>query len=443
MESALRKHICCEDRKPLPESYSTHAGAMGILDIFLTGAMLLPYDAKGRGMSEFAEWLRREQITLLSAPPMVYREFAASLRGGEQFPHLRLLYLGADRIEKRDVELYRQIFPPHCIFLTGLCSSESGTEMRRVYFDKTTPVEWTTVPVGYPTMDMEVFLVDESGNEVNCSEVGEIAVRSRYLAVGYWGRPDLTRERFLPDPDGGDERVFLTGDMGMMLPDGCLFHKGRKDFQVKIRGSRVEIPEVEEALLALEPVQATVVVARESASGDQRLVAYIVPAHGTTPTVSHLRRALAERLPDFMIPAAFVMLEALPLTPNGKVDRLALPPPGAGRPLLDTPFEAPRTSMEEALAGIWAEVLEIQAADGLPSVGINDNFLDLGGNSLLATQIVSRIRSVFAVELPLRSLFERPTVAGLAECVEQTASTIDRLQAPVDGDSEEREELDL
>jgi acyl carrier protein len=192
-----------------------------------------------------------------------------------------------------------------------------------------------------------------------------------------------------------------------MAPDGCLFHLGRKDFQVKVRGYNVEVSEVEMALLEHAAVKEAAVVGRESQSEDRRLVAYFVPAEMPAATVTELRNFLKERLPDYMIPSAFVMLDALPLTPNGKVDRLALPAPDGKRPEVDTPFAAPRTLVEEELAGIWAEVLS------LDRVGIRDNFFDLGGHSLAATRLVSQVIRTFKLELPLQSVFQSPTIAAM------------------------------
>jgi acyl carrier protein len=201
--------------------------------------------------------------------------------------------------------------------------------------------------------------------------------------------------------------------LGCLLPDGCLLHLGRKDFQVKIRGHRIEVGEIELALLDSAAIKEAVVVPREDKAGDKYLVAYVVPAQGATPTTHELRRLIRARLPEHMVPSTFVRLDALPLTPSGKVDRLALPAPDRVRPDLNGTFVAPRTPVEEVLAGIWTQVL------GVKQVGIHDDFFELGGHSLLATQVMSRLRNAFHVELPVRSLFEAPTVAGLALTVSQ------------------------
>jgi acyl carrier protein len=253
--------------------------------------------------------------------------------------------------------------------------------------------------------------LDETGREVGADQIGEIAVRSKYLALGYWRRPDLTQAAFIPDPRGGDERLYLMGDLGVMRPDGCLIHMGRKDFQVKIRGYRVEVAEIEEALLAIDSIKAAVVHARADDAGEQRLVAYVVPAGSAAPTVSQLRRALTQTLPDYMMPSAFVFLETLPLSPTGKIDRRALPAPNHARPALKAPYVTPRTPTESDLARIWAEVLELE------QVGVHDDFLDLGGDSLLATRILSRVIQTFRVELSIQALLAAPTVAQMAELI--------------------------
>jgi acyl carrier protein len=267
-----------------------------------------------------------------------------------------------------------------------------------------------TVPVGYALEDREILLLDDTGKQVGFNETGEIAVRSRYLSPGYWRRPDLTAAKFRPDPDGGDKSIYLTGDLGYIMPDGCLEHIGRKDFQAKMRGHTVDLSEVEAAILARENIKAAVVIATQNQSQreESHLVAYIVANTASAPGTTLLRRALSDKLPDYMIPSRFILLESLPLTPNGKVDRRALPDPGKSRPELETLFVAPRTSLEKELAQIWAEVLSLDA------IGIHDNFFDLGGHSLAATRVVSQVIKQFRLELPLQSLFQSPTVGEMA-----------------------------
>ena len=399
-------HVSQHDRWTLLRSCGTAGAVNDIFSVLLNGGTLYPFDIKDEGLSHLAAWLIREEITIYSSVATVFRHFVSTLTK-EQFPKLRLVYLGGEPVYKSDVELYKKRFAHDCLFVNRLGTSETGT-VRYYFVDKKTLITGSVVPIGYPAEDMEIILLDDVGREIGFNQVGEIAVKSRYLSPGYWRRPDLTKAAFLPDPEGVDKRIYLTGDLGCMLPDGCLEHLGRKDFQVQIRGYRIEAAEIESALLSLDTVKEAIVVAQqESISGDKRLVAYLVPARQPAPTISELRRFLSEKLPDYMIPSVFVKLDALPLTPNGKVDRKALPVPDSSRPELGTPFVAPRSPTEEKLAQIWAEVLS------LDQVGIQDNFFDLGGHSLLDTQVISRVINKFRVELPLISLFQSPTVADM------------------------------
>ncbi len=268
-----------------------------------------------------------------------------------------------------------------------------------------------SVPVGYAIEDMETFLLNDAGQEVGINQCGEIAVKSQYLTLGYWRDADLTRAKFLPDPRGGEERMYLSGDLGLMLSDGCMFHVGRKDLQVKIRGNRIELGDVETALLSLDVIRDAVVIAASDRAGDRHLVAYVVPAEKSPPSIGALRRAMAALLPDHMIPSRFVLLDAMPLTSSGKLDRHSLPEPEKARPELGKPYAAPRTSVEAILAEIWADVI------GVEQIGIHDNFFELGGDSLLATRIVFRILQHFRLEIPLRSLFQLPTVAEMGTLI--------------------------
>jgi amino acid adenylation domain-containing protein len=403
-------HICADDRLSMHVSYSFSGAVTNTFSALLNGAALFPFDIKAEGLAHLAAWLMQEEVTIYQSVPTVFRHFLDTLTGEEAFPRLRLIDLFGEAVSVRDIERYKKHFSQHCLLQHRMAATEMSV-IRLYFFDKDTPITDNVVPVGYAVEDTEVLLLDEAGAEVGANRPGEIAIKSRYLAPGYWRQPELTQAKFLPDPKGGDERLYLTGDLGLMRPDGCLVHLGRKDFQVKIRGHRIEVDEIELALLDSAVIKEAVVVAREDQADEKRLVAYVVPKRESVATVSELRRVLRTTLPEYMMPSAFVFMDALPLTPNGKVDRLALPAPDQGRPDLEGTLVAPRTLVEEVVAGVWAEVLGVQR------IGVHDNFLDLGGHSLLATRIMSRICQAFRVELPLRRFFEAPTVAGLAQAI--------------------------
>jgi natural product biosynthesis luciferase-like monooxygenase protein/amino acid adenylation domain-containing protein/non-ribosomal peptide synthase protein (TIGR01720 family) len=281
------------------------------------------------------------------------------------------------------------------------------------------------VPLGRPIANTQIYILNKHLEPQPLRVAGEIFIGGDGVVRGYLERPELTAERFIADPFGRQPgvRMYRTGDLGRYLPNGELEFLGRVDHQVKIRGHRIEVGEIEVALNEHVSVREAVVIARESAPGEKDLVAYVVP-EGTAPAAGEWRRFLKEKLPDYMIPSIFVNLDAMPLTPNGKIDRKALPAPDQSRRELGAEFVAPRTPTEQLLASIWCDVLRTE------QVGVFDNFFELGGHSLLATQLVSRVREVFGVELPLRSLFESPTIAGLALSVEQRRSAGHGVAAP-------------
>jgi amino acid adenylation domain-containing protein len=294
------------------------------------------------------------------------------------------------------------------------------------------------VPIGRPIANVRLYILDPRQQPAAVSVPGELYVGGAGVARGYAGRPALTAERFLPDPFSpeGGARMYRTGDVARHRLDGQIEFLGRTDEQVKVRGYRIELAEIEAVLAQHEGVGECVVVAREDEPGAKRLVAYLTPA-AHAPAAEDMRDYLRERLPEYMVPTAFVTLEAIPLTPNGKADRRALPLPEQTRPDLKSAYVAPRTPLEELLAGLWAEIL------GVERVGVEDNFFELGGHSLLATRLISRMREIFQIQLPLSSLFEAPTVAGLArltrtgEAKQGQAERIAQMMKTIGGMSDE------
>lgn len=271
--------------------------------------------------------------------------------------------------------------------------------------------------IGWPIANTQIYLLDSHMQPVPIGVSGELYIGGAGLARGYLNRPELTAEKFIPNPFGDEPgvRLYHTGDMARYLPDGNIEFLGRVDHQVKIRGFRIELGEIEAALTDYPGVLQSVAAVTIDESDNKRLAAYVVANHEVFPATSELRGFLKDKLPEYMIPSAFVILDALPLTPNGKVDRKALPVLDQNRPELKENFVSPRNATEQTIAEIWAQVLNVDR------IGVNDNFFELGGHSLLATQVMSRLRDVFEVEIPLRGLFENPTVAELAVPIQALA----------------------
>ncbi len=405
--------ISPEDRVIFLYSCSALGGILCICYTLLNGASLYSFNVKELGLINLISWLKSEEITVYHSFATLFRHFVDTLTGLELFPKIRLVKLGGEATLPRDIELYQRHFSDHCILYASLGSSETGT-FRNFIIDKSTVLESSTVPIGYGVQDMEVILLDELGQEVPPGEIGEIAVKSPYLALGYWQNPELTTSVFQSYSPTTTERIYRTGDMGRLETDGCLIHMGRKDFQVKIRGFRIEVTEIEMALFKTGAVKEVVVIAREDKPEDKRLVAYIVPQRRPAPTPRELRDYLEDKIPDYMMPSNFVFLDALPLTANGKTDRKALPAPKLTRSEAHIAYIAPRDHLEIQLTQIWEEIL------GVKPIGIQDNFFDLGGHSLLAVRLFSEIEIRWGKQLPLATLFPDGSIEAIASEIRAT-----------------------
>jgi amino acid adenylation domain-containing protein len=397
-------HITAEDRLSLLSSRTTAQAATGTYSALLNGAALCFFRLKEEGLERLAHWLSDEQITIYHSSASIFRHFAASLTGKSLFPGLRVVKLGSEPISSRELQLFKAHFSPDCLFVNALSSTETG--MIRQYSTKNGSVEGNIVPVGYDVPDMEVLVLGDDGQSVVPGEVGEIVVRSRYLAVGYWQNPEQSKAAFAADSAGSDLRLFRTGDIGRLLSDGALVHLGRKDSRVKIRGNRVELAEVEAALLSVPGVKQVVVAAQEDERHDRILVAYVVPEAEQATAPILLRRALLERLPRYMVPSLFVLLDELPVTPQGKIDRRAVQEQRVRVDSLE-----PRDDTEAQLVEIWKNLLAVD------HVGIRDDFFDLGGDSLLAASLLFQIEQTFGKELSPSLLVNDATIERLANAV--------------------------
>ncbi len=368
---------------------------------------------------EFAANMRYHEVSVLFLTTALFNQLASFVP--EAFGGLRYLLFGGEAVDPKWVhEVLDKGAPQHLLHVYG---PTENTTFSSWYLVENLPIKATTIPIGRAISNTQIYLLDKNLQPVPIGLPGELHIAGVGLARGYLNRPDLTQEKFIPNPFSGSrgvERLYKTGDLARYLPDGNIEYLGRIDNQVKIRGFRIELGEIEAVLSQHEDVQTSVVIAREDTLGDKRLVAYIITQPQITPTINQLRSFVKEKLPDYMVPSAIVILESLPLTPNGKVDRRALPAPEPSSELLEK-YVAPRTPIEEILALIWQQVLKVEL------VGRYDNFFELGGHSLLATQLISRVRTSLKVELPLRSLFATPTIAQLAPSIQQLQQQILRL----------------
>jgi acyl-coenzyme A synthetase/AMP-(fatty) acid ligase len=393
------------------------AGAIrNLFSALLNGTALFPYDMKKMGLAGLAELLIREQITVFHSSASLFRSFVQQLTGSEQFPKLRLIRLGSEPVMWTDVELFNKHFSPQCTLVNALSSTEARTYLQ-YFVDTQSEIRAGVLPVGFPVDDTEVLIFDDNDRPLPPGETGEMVLRTPCVFPGYWKHDTDVRKEIVTDPERMGGLLLRTGDLGYRRPDGCLVHVGRKDFQTKIRGHRVELAEVETALLDIAGIKHAVVLALEDGSGGARLTAYVVPYDGQILTASRLRASLQEKLPAYVIPASFVILDSLPLTASGKVDRRALPPPDRSRHQLDGPYAAPKNPIEKVLVNLWAEVL------GVAEIGVHDDFIELGGDSLLGARIVARVNESFSPKNPLKILFETPTVAKLCAFLREQESS--------------------
>jgi amino acid adenylation domain-containing protein len=433
-------HLCEHDRLAHLTSGTGNSTSNAFVPL-LNGAALHSFDLSAQGVNRLTTWLVQEKISVCPISSPLFRNWAGTLTGLEEFPDLRVVRLSSDAVYRSDIDLFKKYFPCSCILATGLSSTETGF-VTTYLMDHASEVSGKEAPLGHPLFGKEVLLLDDHGKQVALGEIGEIAVRSRYLSSGYWRQPELSNSKFWPDPAGSEKRLYLSGDLGLMLPDGCFVYKGRKNFRVKVRGYGVEFAEVEKALMEYVGVKEAVVTTRQNPANETELIAYLTPQQGHL-TVNELRAFLEKKLPQYMIPAAFMILDAMPIAPNGKIDRRALPAIGRARPKLDHPFVPPRDAVERALVNIWMEVLFID------QVGIHDRFLDLGGTSLAATRVLSRVFRKYRLELPIQSLLQSPTIAEMAQTItEREANKLNqqdlaRILAELESLSEEQAQESL
>jgi amino acid adenylation domain-containing protein len=408
--------ISDRDRITGINSFAFNGSLKDTFGSLLNGAAFFPIAIERIGPPNLGPWLIREEMTIFTSVCTIFRQFAGTLTGREPFPRIRVIRLDSEPMSWKDVELFKAHFPRGCVLVNGYGTTE--TSKVGIYaIDHDTLAVGCAVPVGYPVQGQEVLVLDEVGRPLDVNLGGQIAVRSAYLSPGYWRQPDLTQKAFLPDPEGGDRRIYLTGDRGVLEPDGCLIHVGRQDFQVQVRGHRIETSAIETALREVPGVAEAVVMVRSELPDDDCLAAYVVCARDAAqalPSSRTLRDFLKERLPEWSIPAVFVFLESLPLTPTGKIDRGTLPAPHPIRVEPVRAFTAPRTELEARLIAIWEELTEFRP------IGIDDDFFELGGDSLLGASLFAKIHNILGKNLPLETLSYAPTIERLAQLLSDT-----------------------
>jgi amino acid adenylation domain-containing protein len=411
------QQLSAGDRGTLVASPSFDASVMETWPYLSAGvALYLPPEETRVMPGKLRDWLLGQGITISFLPtPLAERVLA------EEWPQagaMRALLTGGDRLRDYPLGLGFEVsnhYGPTEVTVVTSCARLAGG-----------PGVESGPPIGRPINNTEVYILDSELQPVPVGVRGELYIGGVGLARGYWQRPELTAERFIPDPFSGAAggRLYRSGDLVRYLPDGNLEFLGRADTQVKVRGYRIELSEIEVVLGRHEGVRECAVLVSAGAASTKHLLAYVVPAAGTRVGSSELRSYLQQQLPEYMVPSTFVFLEELPLTANGKLDRRALLEMGAAYATPEHSYVAPRTAVEEILAHVWSQVLEVEA------VGTETNFFELGGHSLLAMQLISRMREALQVELPLRSLFEAPTVAGLALMVEERLRSREQVETP-------------
>ena len=374
------------------------------------GRLVVVPEAVTKDPSLFLDLLVEHEVTVLNQTPSAFDNVAErALAHSETNLFLRYVIFGGEALHPVQLQEWKKAYPAaRLVNMYGITETTVHVTFKEIT-DKEIAEDVSNI--GGPIPTTTTYIMDSRLRLLPVGVPGEVCVGGGGVSRGYLGRDELTRQRFVPNPYKAEERLYRSGDLAKLLPSGEMMYLGRIDDQVQIRGFRVELGEIRSQLLKHPSVAEAEVVARKLRTNALELVAYVVAGEETSVTV--LRNHLAQALPYYMVPAAFVTLKALPLTSNGKVDRRALPAPDEARPELEQQYVAPGSAAEEALVGIWAEVL------GVERIGVQDNFFELGGHSLLATQVISRLREALQVEVPLRTLFENPTIAELALAVTQ------------------------
>lgn len=401
-----------DDRISLLTWYAMAQGMIVTASALLCGATLCVFDVRRDGLTALAEWLDDERISMYVSVSSLFRSFARTLDPSRRFPDVRLVRIGGERVTPDDVSACRRHFGSTARVLVSYAATEAGPiALHQVHSAERFPEG--IVPVGRALDGVTVVVRDEHGRQLPDEETGELIVRSAYLSDGYWGQPTQTAQAFSTPNDAAStgEREYHTGDLGR-IRNGCIEHLGRIRNSVQIGGLRIELEEVEAALLACPDVLRGAVLAKPRPDNEAQIVAYVQPIEGRSPTVDTLRSAMEQHLPEQMIPSRFLILETLALTDSGKIDRQRLPEPPAERPTLSSEWAEPITPVERVVAATVGEIL------GVARVGRDDAILSMGADSLMAGQVASRLSKHFGKRISLGDLLRASTVARIAALVE-------------------------
>lgn len=413
LEAIKTYGLTSADRRLQFVSSSSDVLASDVFPLLLVGATLVFPPQELVSVQEFLRLIAQYEITAVALPSAYWHEWAASLADGDADipPSLRIVTSGMDKVQPELFNLWQGKVRDRVQWFNGYGPTETTIVATRYKANLSGDRKLSHIPIGRPIDNVRIYLLDRERNLVPIGVPGELYIGGQGVARGYLHRPELTAARFVPDyfSDQPGARLYRTGDLARYLPDGNLEFLGRLDHQVKLRGYRIELGEIEAALSQSPAIQDAVVIAREDSPGEKQLVAYCIAGEAAQAlTEAELRRFLKKKLPDYMLPAAFVWLERFPLSPNGKVDRQALPAPEYGRSGAESSFVAPQNHLEVQLTDIWENLLKIRP------IGVTDNFFEIGGHSLLAVGLMAEIKQQFDRILPLSILLETPTIRQLA-----------------------------
>ncbi|HEX5216629.1 MAG TPA: non-ribosomal peptide synthetase [Vicinamibacterales bacterium] len=407
--------IAADDHVTFFSTFAMGQGVTALMLTWLSGATLCPFDIRRDGVARLTRWMTDRRVTVWMSSATLLRSLMRTLTSDQEFPHLRVVRISGERVLPADVTASHRHFPAARVFVSYATTETGGISIHAA--ERGQNYDSGIVPVGSPLDGITVRVHGDDGRDLAPGEEGEIAVESADISTQYWHDEETVAPAFTEVPGHADRRLYHTGDLGRWRPDGQLEHLGRKDLRVKIRGFRIELEEVETVLAQQADVVRAAVAARPGPDGNPRLIGYVQLVPESDITVETLRAQLGLRLPEYMIPGAFVIMDELPLSASGKIARQQLPDPAPVRPALSTEYVGPRNALEAAIAAVWGEIL------GLERIGMNDAFLSVGGDSLKATLVASRLASRLGGAVPVTMLFEHATIAELSAAIEAARPT--------------------